>query len=253
MELNLKIGNDVFKVIKTLGEGSYGKVYEVKYKGKKYALKVIEDKKEYGILSLRELDILGRLRHKHLSKSNKVSSTVGPKNVRYGIVMDLADMDLYNGMLNKKWPTKSRLRSLYQLTDGLNFLHNSNYLHLDIKPLNVLLFDKKKTTKLTDFGISLLMRDDEIYYPKALITIDHRPPEILKGKRIYKRSTDIWSLGITFLEVLSGGQSLFYDFDDKDFVPDKILKRIKETLSPKNIDKTLKDYLYKIKEPYKSC
>lgn len=250
--MKLKIGDIVFNVVKILGEGSYGKVYKVEYRGRKYALKVITNEREDGILSLRELDVMGRIRHPHLSKSYKVSSELDKNLVKYGIVMDLADMDLYTGMLIKSWNTNSRLKSLYQLTDGLDYLHSSNYLHLDLKPLNVLLFNKRNTTKLTDFGLSLLMTNGEAYYPKTLISIDHRPPEILKGGKIYKPSTDIWSLGITFLEVLSGGQSLFYDFDEEDFNSEKVLKRIKAYLSPKKIDSTLDDYLYKLKEPLKT-
>ncbi len=251
--MNLNIGNDTFLYEKVIGQGSYGKVYKIKFEEKDYAIKVIQNKKNDGIISLRELDIMGRLRHKNLSKSYKIISGIQGDIIKYGIIMDLAEMDLYNAMLNKRWTTNCRLRSLYQLSDGLSYLHSNNYIHLDIKPSNVLLYNNKKITKLTDFGLSLLMVKGKIEYPKALISIDHRPPEILKDKYIYKTSTDIWSLGITFLEVLSGGQSIFYDFDDKDFDDkDKVLKRITETLSSKKIDETLKDYLCKIKNPLKT-
>ena len=46
-----------------------------------------------------------------------------------------------------------------QLLLGVKFLHDSNVLHLDIKGLNLLVFDKGKTLKLCDFGTVVRMDD----------------------------------------------------------------------------------------------
>ena len=46
-----------------------------------------------------------------------------------------------------------------QLLLGVKFLHDSNVLHLDIKGLNLLVFDEGKTLKLCDFGTAVRMDD----------------------------------------------------------------------------------------------
>lgn len=47
----------------------------------------------------------------------------------------------------------------WQLLEGVKFLHDNNILHLDIKGLNLLIFDEGKTLKLCDFGTAVKIDD----------------------------------------------------------------------------------------------
>jgi len=254
----LTLGDVNFNVLNEIAHGSYGVVFKVKLKEIEYALKIIENSEKEGIKSLKEIDIMSRIYHPNLMHSQLIISDYNEKEkiVRTGILMKLADRDLYEASRDPKFSIKDRLNILYQVTDGLKYLHNSNYLHLDIKPLNILIFNDNKIGKLTDFGISLILNDVNGKkfkdYPNRTMTIDHRSIEALEGNRKYTTADDIWSLGITFLEVLSNGKSLFSRFEKHDFVEDKVKKVFIDYLSPNMIDKTLNSFLNNLKNPIKN-
>ena len=250
----LQIGNVKFKIIGILGEGSYGKVYSILRNEKIYALKVIENKvregkDKEGIKSLREIDIISRISHPNLMGAELVIADYNSLNntSRLGIVMEKADRDLYVGMFDPKLNMTDRYDILQQICFGLKALHESGYLHLDLKPLNVLLFNKN--AKITDFGLSILTetinKKREKYWPVELQTIDHRSINIIDGNRNYTAADDIWSLGIVFLSVLSYGKSLFKGLAAKDFSDATVRKVYVEKLSKENIDGTLNSMITK--------
>ena len=257
----LQIGNVKFKIIGILGEGSYGKVYSILRNEKIYALKVIENKvregkDKEGIKSLREIDIISRISHPNLMGAELVIADYNSLNntSRVGIVMEKADRDLYVGMFDTKLNMTDRYDILQQICFGLKALHESGYLHLDLKPLNVLLFNKN--AKITDFGLSILTETvyssavqnlgktkREKYWPVELQTIDHRSINIIDGNRNYTAADDIWSLGIVFLSVLSYGKSLFKGLSAKDFSDATVRKVYLEKLSKEKINGTLNNMI----------
>jgi serine/threonine protein kinase len=93
--------------------------------------------------------------------------------------------------------------------------------------------------KLADFGLSIILENVNgkryKYFPNKTMTVDHRSIEALEGNRFYTTADDVWSLGITFLETLSGGKSLFGDFKSEEFTdkniksPDDFFKYLKTT------------------------
>lgn len=244
----MKIGNESFNVISKLGKGSFGSVYKVEKNGKFYALKIIEnDVKNEGIKSLRELDIMGKLSHPNLTDSKMVVAEY-QKESKIGILMDKADRDLYKAMYDKKFSTEERLKVLFQVTQGLDFLHDSGYLHLDLKPLNILMFPNN-VAKITDFGLSLILEEKDKYYPVKLTTVDHRAINIIKGSRKYTKADDIWSLGLIFMQVLSNGRYLFSKFKKNDFTSENVRKVYEEKLNSEVIKDTMNYYLSNLKKP----
>jgi serine/threonine protein kinase len=250
---DVEIAGVKFNIVGLLGEGSYGKVY---------ALKVIENKinvgkDKEGIKSLRELDIISRIKHPNLMGAELVITdyNINTDTSRVGIMMEKADRDLYVAMFDGKLNMVSRYDILHQICFGLKALHESGYLHLDLKPLNILLLNSNKDAKnrsgnqstqvkITDFGLSILTetinKTREKHMPIKLQTIDHRSINVINGERNYKASDDIWSLGIIFLSVLSYGKSLFKGILSKDFSDNVVRKVYEEKLSNGNIDETLK-------------
>lgn len=83
---------------------------------------------------------------------------------------------------------------------GLNYLHKQRIIHRDIKPLNILL-DKHGSVKICDFGVS-----GEVVNSLANTFVGtqyYMAPERIMGKP-YTVSCDVWSLGLTLLEVALG-------------------------------------------------
>jgi len=91
---------------------------------------------------------------------------------------------------------------LFPITSALHYLHNNNYLHCDIKPGNILIARNQKVY-LTDLGVSRTSKSDSTGG-----TPPYMAPEQFKAAKVSPQ-TDIYALGITVYEMLSGGNLPF--------------------------------------------
>jgi len=93
---------------------------------------------------------------------------------------------------------------LQQVLLGLVYLHKENILHLDIKAANILITGDGDV-RLADFGVSEQLRDinhfiDALDYVGSPLFM---APEVIRKER-YNNKADIWSLGITIIEMVEG-------------------------------------------------
>ena len=98
------------------------------------------------------------------------------------------------------------LKSLiYQLLNGVLYLHTCHILHRDLKPANILITNTG-IVKIGDLGLARLT-----YEPlqplfvgdKVVVTIWYRAPELLLGTRHYNKAVDIWAVGCVMAELAS--------------------------------------------------
>ena len=109
---------------------------------------------------------------------------------------------------------------------GVQYLHNINYTHLDLKPHNFLIKIKNKNLviKLTDFG--LIEKNGSKSH--TIQTRYYRAPEIILGLN-YDYTCDYWSLGCSIYELIVGKIMIDVEKDldlekyDKDLINIKIL------------------------------
>ena len=110
-----------------------------------------------------------------------------------------------NGGNNGGGGLKPRLVARYtsEMLRGLAYLHQKQMLHCDIKPGNVLL-SASGAAKLSDFGtIKQLAAVSGSFKTVSVVgTVPYLAPECLSGK--YSKGSDIWALGCTVLELLTG-------------------------------------------------
>ncbi len=87
---------------------------------------------------------------------------------------------------------------------GLQYLHSWNMIHRDVKPANMLMgFGLRPPFVLADFGWCREQVQGSPLTPHV-VTKPYRPPEVVMGSRDYTTSLDMWSMGVSLMQLLSG-------------------------------------------------
>lgn len=132
-------------------------------------------------------------------------------------VLPIIEADIYNGQVviaseyvqggsladwlaDNDPPLESAVQLTRCILDGLEFLHSKRVVHRDLKPDNILL--QQGIPRLTDFGISKLLREEKTSTRNISGTLAYMPPEAFEGKHSYQ--TDLWSIGVIFYQMLAG-------------------------------------------------
>ncbi|HMZ64508.1 MAG TPA: AAA family ATPase, partial [Leptospiraceae bacterium] len=123
------------------------------------------------------------------------------------ILEDFKGISLSDFIKNRKLDVTDFLFIALAMTECLIEIHENNIIHKDIKPANFIINENTKELKLTDFGISTLFQKEYVSSSEIKLegTIQYISPEQTgrTGKPIDYR-TDLYSLGISFYEMLTG-------------------------------------------------
>lgn len=182
-----------------IGRGGYGNVYRCVNKfGKEVAVKAVQST-ENGITSLTEATIMSTYNH-----VNIVNAIECIANYDYFyIVMDLALMDLSTFIRRNHVSNEAIAKSIaHQCIQGVGTLHKHGIIHCDIKPQNILVYPNN-VIKIADFSLSIIKLSENEEFKDKVCTFNYRPPELLKMES-WNTSVDIWSLGCTFYEMITG-------------------------------------------------
>ena len=206
---------DHYNILDEVGRGAFGIVKKCERKKDKaaFAIKVIlyKDSKLLNDIK-REVEMMRRLNHEHLVTLYEDYECAGS----YGMVMDyIAGGELFERIIEKEYlEEKEAAQYLRQLIEGLQYMHNKNIVHLDIKPENILCVDAKSNrVKLIDFGLARELKPGEVTRC-ALGTPDFVAPEAISFNEI-KLQTDMWSTGVLTYVLLSGIMPFGGDTDNE--------------------------------------
>lgn len=109
---------------------------------------------------------------------------------------DLSDFIIQNGPLDEKLA-----RTLFrQLISGLEYLHEREIAHLDLKPDNILI-GQNLELKISDFDLSYMKGDEKIL---SRGTEGYRPPEVLSERVDDTQAVDVYSAGIILFALMFG-------------------------------------------------
>ena len=199
-----------YKIIKILGEGTFGKAFlAVGDKGNKknVVIKQIvmegmsdQEKRE----TFNEAIILKKLHHPNIIKFHEVFIQQKPKEA-LNIVTEFADGGDLSQKISeqKKKPfTESQIIDyITQICLALQHLHNKKILHRDLKSGNVFLM-KSGIIKLGDFGMARSLKRTWEKAKTMVGTPYYLSPEIISNKP-YDAKSDIWALGVLLYELMT--------------------------------------------------
>eukprot|EP00659_Diplonema_papillatum_P014781 gene14781-22626_t len=201
-----------------LGSGSYGKVYEALDcdTGEQRAVKELNVHDDADIdVMLRELTLMSSLEHPNIVRF------YGSQRDSQHLHLCMERMTQTLQQLIDKYGNLSNLVQQYgmHLVSGLHYLHDAGVIHRDIKPSNILV-DSSGTVKLSDFGTSKCLGGGGATATatgRLIGTPMYMAPEIIKehagtamddsaSHSKNPKQADIWSLGLTFLEMHTGSK-----------------------------------------------
>ena len=193
-------------VPKTLGSGSFGKVYlAFNNKNKKnYAIKHMEKDNLLKYLSCldpiyAEIGIQSRINHPNIIKLLYVKET----QTTFDLVMDYAKYGtLFDYVVKHKGLQEDiAFKYFIQIVNAIKFLHDNEIIHRDIKPENILLFEND-VAKLCDFGWSIRCIE-KLPGGSFSGTVEYMAPELINNLD-YGKEIDMWMLGIFLYELMHG-------------------------------------------------
>lgn len=204
-----------------IGGGAFGDVYRARCKqsGQMVALKSLrQGPNQNGIdySFCREIALLSELSHENIVRLRDIA--LSPKTGAW-LVFDFAESDLSGILKRSKSPLAPLVYKTYlwQILNGVDYLHRNWIMHRDLKPTNILVQGsglRPGSIKLADFGLARIFRDPLVQLNPNVVTIWYRPPELILGARHYTPSIDIWSVGCIFAELITGS-AIFRGEQDK--------------------------------------
>ncbi|KAI6174941.1 hypothetical protein M3Y97_00977000 [Aphelenchoides bicaudatus] len=192
---------DRYRMTKKVGDGTFGEVSLAKKldTGDIVAIKRMK-KKFYSwdeAMNLREVKSLKKLNHPNIIKLREV---IRENDVLY-FVFEFMEENLYELMKDRdRYFPESVIRNIiYQVLQGLAYMHRSGFFHRDMKPENIMC-NGTELVKIADFGLAREIRSRPPY-TDYVSTRWYRAPEILLRSTAYNSPIDLWALGCIMAEL----------------------------------------------------
>ncbi|MDF2820769.1 MAG: hypothetical protein K0R15_1210 [Clostridiales bacterium] len=200
-----KILGDRYEIIEKIGSGGMSDVYKAKcHKLNRYvAIKVLKDEfsEDLNFVQKFNAEAQSAASLSHINIVN-VFDVVQGDGIHY-IVMELIEGMTLKEFINQKGPLvmEEAVEIAIQIASGIEHAHKNKIIHRDIKPQNIIIsFDG--IVKVTDFGIARAASSVTIT-ANATGSVHYISPEQARGGYTDEKS-DIYSLGITLFEMLTG-------------------------------------------------
>ncbi|CAH6721504.1 serine/threonine-protein kinase Ssn3p [[Candida] jaroonii] len=245
-----------YEILGYIAAGTYGKVYKAQGKlkekrkneedsipSKLYAIKKfkIESNIKPNLMdnevinytgisqsAIREMSLCKELNHKNVI--NLIDIILENKSIY--MILEYCEHDLlqiihyHSHPEVKPIPIKNVKSLVWQILNGVLYLHKNWIFHRDLKPANIMVTESG-VVKIGDLGLARKFNNplQSLYTgDKVVVTIWYRAPELLMGARYYTPAIDLWAVGCILAELLSlrpifKGEEAKFDINNKKTVP----------------------------------
>ncbi|MCP4136377.1 MAG: AAA family ATPase [bacterium] len=200
--------NGEYKIVKKLEENRNTVIYRGIYNDQ--AVLLIDLRPDYPSRAN-----IARFKHEcELIRKADIDGVIKPiyltddKDVITLVLEDFDGISLKSVIETRKLNLKEFLNIAIQLADIISLVHRNNIIHKNIRPPNILYNEKHDIIKLTGFGISSILTSENIniYDPGIIqgVLVYMSPEQTGRMNRSVDYRTDLYSLGITLYELLTG-------------------------------------------------
>nr|XP_032515751.1 probable serine/threonine-protein kinase dyrk2 isoform X2 [Danaus plexippus plexippus] len=254
-----------YKIIETLGEGTFGKVVEVKDLEMEHrmALKIIKNVEKYREAAKLEINVLEKLADIDPDCKNLCVKMLDwfEYHGHMCIAFEMLGQSVFDFLKDNNYqpyPLEQVRHISYQLIHSVLFLHDNKLTHTDLKPENILFVDsdyevvsvyntskkkhdlrrvKRSDVRLIDFGSATF---DHEHHSTIVSTRHYRAPEVILELG-WSQPCDVWSIGCIMFE-LHLGITLFQTHDNREHLA--MMERILGPIPYRMARKTRTKYFY---------
>ncbi|XP_063243448.1 uncharacterized protein LOC134542826 isoform X2 [Bacillus rossius redtenbacheri] len=251
-----------YKILATLGEGTFGKVVKVKDMDvdRVMALKIIKNVEKYREAAKLEINALEKIAQKDPEGRHLCVKMIDWFDYHGHIciafeMLGLSVFDFLKDNNYQPYPLEAVRHIAYQLCYSVKFLHDNKLTHTDLKPENILFVDsdfdiiynnkrkrdirriKRTDVRLIDFGSATF--DDE-HHSTIVSTRHYRAPEVILELG-WSQPCDVWSIGCIVFELYLG-ITLFQTHDNREHLA--MMERILGPIPYRMARKTKTKYFY---------
>ena len=195
-----------YEVVRALGAGGLGQVYEVRHNisQRAEAMKILLPGQistpELAERFRREIQLLGTLNHPHIAALHNAFYFDG----QLIMIMELVNGDTLRARTARmRIPVPEVMQYARQILSALDYAHARGVIHRDIKPSNIMI-TAENDVKLVDFGIAIRDHTPGLTAPGFMVgSVNYMSPEQIAGDKATLQS-DIYSVGVTLYEILTG-------------------------------------------------